>query len=112
MRNVETYRGSGEYVTALSDDDMASLQPEFDRIRIEWYREWVRRGSVDEGSCCLGVGVSVFHLPGRKRTPVRKQVISWTWSQGDLEADRTRHLPLGMLADLGVPGFYNCGFMD
>lgn len=112
MRRVETYRGSKEFVLALEPVDMEHMGPVFDRIRREWAAEWQARGCKDEGSCCLGVGISVYYLRPGKRKPERRQVISWTWSQGDLEADRTRHLPLGMLAEHGVLGVYDCGRMD
>jgi hypothetical protein len=112
MRRVETCRGSKRFVLALDPEDLIELGPTFDAVRLEWAKEWQRRGSRDEGSCCLGVGVSVYYLPPGKRRPERKQVISWTWSQGDLEADRTRHLPLGMLAEHGVLGVYDQGNMD
>lgn len=112
MRKVETYKGSGEYVNALESHDLERLRPEFSRIEHAWYREWIARGRVDEGSCCLGVGVSVYHVPPRARSPKRVQVIRWNGSQGDFEADRTKGIPLRMLSDLGVDGVYDCGWMD
>jgi hypothetical protein len=112
MRRVETYKGSKDFVLALEPDDLEALLPQCAEIQRRWHGEWLTRGQRDEGSCCLGVGVSVYYLPPGKRKPERRQVISWTWSQGDLEADRTRHLPLGMLAEHGVLGVYDCGRMD
>ena len=112
MRLVEKYKGSDTLVTALDDQELAAVRQRCGDIQTKWYQEWLARGAKDEGSCCMGVGVSVYHLRPGKRKPERVQVISWTWSQGDLEADRTRHLPLGMLAEHGVLGVYDCGRMD
>lgn len=112
MRNVETFRGSGRFVTALDDADMEEFSVVFSRITEAWAGEWVERGRRDEGTCCLGVGVSVYRLKPGARKPEKVQVIPWTWSQGDLEAQRTKYLPLGMLAERGILGVYDCGFMD
>jgi len=68
MRRVETYRGSKDFVLALEPADLEYLTPTFDRVRLEWAKEWQRRGCKDEGSCCLGVGVSVYYLrPGKRK---------------------------------------------
>lgn len=112
MKRVETHKGSGEFVNALEASDLSRLRDEFSRIEDAWYREWQSRGCRDEGSCCLGVGVSVYHIPKRARQPKKLQVIRWSFSQGDLEADRTKGIPLRMLAALGVDGVYDCGRMD
>ena len=112
MKTVETYTGSGEYVTALQDADLASMLPIFREIEGEWYREWIARGQKDEGSCCLGIGISVYYLPPRARQPQRRQVIEWTWSQGDFEAERTKATPINRLAEHGVTAVYNCGRLD
>ena len=112
MRRVETYRGSGEFVNAVESSDLQRLRGDFARIEDAWYQEWRARGCKDEGSCCLGVGVSVYHLPPRARQPRKVQVIQWNGSQGDLEAARTKGIPLRALSELGVDGVYDCGRMD
>jgi hypothetical protein len=56
--------------------------------------------------------VSVYHIPPRARQPRKVQVIQWNGSQGDLEAARTKGIPLRALAELGVDGVYDCGRMD
>lgn len=112
MKTVETYKGSGEFVVALQDADIDTMRPIFREAEREWYRAWVARGCKDEGSCCLGVGVSVYYLPPRARTPQRRQVIAWNGSQGDFEAERTKEVPIGLLAQHGVPAAYDCGRLD
>lgn len=112
MKRVETYTGSGEFVNAVQDADIDKLRPLFREAEMAWYDEWVARGCIDEGSCCLGIGVYVYYLPPRGRSPRVRQVINWNGSQGDFEAERTKGLPIGMLADAGVDAFYNCGRMD
>lgn len=112
MKTVETYRGSGEMVNAVQDADLERLQPVFAEIQREWFAEWMARGQRDEGSSCLGIGISVYYLPPRARQPVRRQVIAWTWSQGDFEAERTRATPINRLAEHGVTAAYDCGRMD
>jgi hypothetical protein len=112
MKTVETYKGSGERVAALQDSDMARMAESFQQIEREWYSEWVARGCIDEGSCIMGVGISVYYLPPRARTPQRRQVIRWNGSQGDFEAERTKGTPIGRLAEMGVQAFYDCGWMD
>lgn len=112
MKTVETYRGSGETVNALQAADMDRLQPVFAEIEREWLELWKARGCRDEGSCCLGVGVSVYFLPPRARTPQRVQVIRWLGSQGDFEAERTKSLPIDRLAAHGATAVYDCGNMD
>lgn len=112
MKRVETYKGSGEYVNAAQDSDMATLRPVFTAAEVAWHREWVNRGCIDEGSSCLGVGVSIYYLPPRARTPQRLQVVPWNGSQGDFEAERTKSIPLSMLEKCGVTATYDCGRMD
>lgn len=112
MKRVETYKGSGKFVNAVQDADLETLRPVFREAERAWYQEWVARGCKDEGSCCLGIGVSVYYLPPRGRTPKPRQVIEWNGSQGDFEAERTKSLPIRMLADAGVDAFYNCGRLD
>ena len=112
MKTLETYKGSGEFVNALQYADLERLRPVFAEVQREWFAEWVARGQVDEGSCCLGIGVSVYYLPPRARQPVRRQVIAWTWSQGDFEADRTKATPINRLAQYGATAVYDCGRMD
>jgi hypothetical protein len=112
MKRVETYRGSGEYVNAVQDADLERLRPVFAEAQREWFAEWVARGQRDEGSCCMGVGISVYYLPPRARQPQRRQVIAWTWSQGDLEADRTQATPINRIAQHGASATYDWGRMD
>jgi len=112
MKRVETDRGSGEFVNAVQDADLERLRPVFAETQREWFEEWMGRGQRDEGSCCLGIGISVFYLPPRARQPQRRQVIAWTWSQGDFEAERTKATPIDRLAQYGVTAVYDCGRMD
>ena len=112
MKTVETYKGSGESVNAVQDADLDRLRDVFAEVQREWFAEWMARGQRDEGSCCLGIGISVYYLPPRARQPIRRQVIAWTWSQGDLEAERTKATPINRLAEHGVAAVYDCGRMD
>lgn len=112
MKTVETYKGSGEFVQAVQDADLERMRPAFAEIEREWVELWIARGRKDEGSCCMGVGVSVYYLPPRARQPKPMQVVRWLGSQGDFEADRTKELPIGRLAAMGASAFYNCGWMD
>jgi hypothetical protein len=112
MKNVETYKGSGEMVSALQDADIEQMRPIFREIEYAWYEQWLARGQKDEGSCCLGIGISVYYLPPRARYPRLRQVIQWTWSQGDFEAERTKDTPIKALAKYGASAVYNCGRMD
>lgn len=112
MKTVETYKGSGNYVNALQNAELEKMRPIFKQIETAWCDEWIARGQKDEGSCCLGVGISVYYLPPRSRQPRLVQVIGWTWSQGDFEAERTKGTPIKMLADLGVSATYDCGRLD
>lgn len=112
MKRVETYKGSGEFVNAVQDADLASLGQRIRDARDAWYAAWLRDGRVDEGSCCLGIGIDVFYLPPRARYPRIRQVIRWTWTQGDFGAERTKTVPIAMLAEAGVDAHYNCGRMD
>jgi hypothetical protein len=112
MKRVETYKGSGDFVNAVQEADLASLRPVFKQAEDAWYSEWVARGCKDEGSCCLGVGVSIYYLPSRARQPRPMQVIYWNGSQGDFEAERTKQTPIRMLTERGIDAFYNCGRLD
>jgi hypothetical protein len=112
MKRVETYRGSGEFVNAVQDADLADLRSLIGDARDAWYAAWLRGGEVDEGSCCLGIGIDVFYLPPRARHPRPRQVISWTWTQGDFGAERTKAVPIKMLAKAGIDAYYNSGRMD
>jgi hypothetical protein len=112
MKTVETYKGSRRFVQALQDADIEALRPVVREIEQEWFDLWVSRGQRDEGSCIVGVGVSIYYLPPRARHPRERQVIRWTWSQGDFEAERTKELPIKRLAKHGATAVYNCGRMD
>ena len=112
MKDVETYKGSGEIVHAVQDADLEKFAQLFRNAQYAWYQEWMARGQIDEGSCCLGVGVSVYYLPPRARHPRLRQVIEWLGSQGDFEAERTKAIPIKMLADHGISATYDCGRMD
>jgi hypothetical protein len=112
MKRVETYKGSGEFVTAMNDSDLKRMKHVIRDASEAWFSAWVRDGEVDEGSCCLGIGIDVFYLPPRARYPRIRQVIRWTWTQGDFGAERTKEVPLRMLKDAGIDARYNCGRMD
>lgn len=112
MKRVETYRGSGEYVDALQDADLRSLSPCIAYARDAWHEAWLEGGCVDEGSCCVGIGIEVWYLPPRARNPRLRTVIAWNWTQRDFGAYATKDTPLRILAEEGVKGIYNCGRMD
>jgi len=112
MKRVETYKGSGEFVDALQDKDLEKARWQIHDARDAWYAAWLKDGCVDDGSCCLGIGIDVFYLPPRARYPRIRQVIRWTWTQGDFGAERTKEVPLRMLKDAGIDARYNCGNMD
>jgi hypothetical protein len=112
MKRVETYKGSGEFVNAVQDTDLSELRPVFEQAKDAWHDEWVRRGSDQRGSCCIGIGISVYYLPPRARQPRPRQVIYWSFSQGDFGAEATKETPIQMLAARGVDAYYNCGRLD
>jgi hypothetical protein len=112
MKRVETYKGSGEFVNAVQDADLSELRSLISEARDDWYAAWIRDGQVEEGSCCLGIGIDVYYLPPRARYPRPRQVISWTWTQGDFGAARTKDVPIKLLAKAGIDAYYNSGRMD
>ena len=112
MKRVETYKGSGEFVNAVQDSDLKLLRPVFAEAEREWLDLWIARGQVDEGSCIMGVGVSVFYLAPRARAPKRQQVVRWLGSQGDFEAERTKAVPIGRIEKSGATAVYDFGWMD
>ena len=105
-------RVKGEVEKDLPPKKETKLYIAMTEVQREWFAEWVARGQKDEGSCCLGIGISVYYLPPRARQPVRRQVIAWTWSQGDFEAERTKATPINRLAQYGAAAVYDCGRMD
>lgn len=111
MKNVKDY--DGQMIECYQDKDLEKFSKDFEEIQDRWFEIWKARGSKDEGTCCLGVGLRVNYVAPRCRTPKSKLVVNWTWSQGDLEAQRTKDEILELCESYGLTGVsYECGRMD
>ena len=62
MREVPKFSEGGEIVVALEDRDLIALEDTFAKAKDLWVQEWIKQGSTDEGSACLGKGLEVWHL--------------------------------------------------
>jgi hypothetical protein len=111
MKKVELWKG-GDQVTAYQDADLLPLQAVFKIAEDAWHTVWVARGCIDEGSCILGVGISIWYLAPGKRKPERLQVVRWKGSQGDFEASRLKSIPMDILSKAGLEPMYDAGVMD
>ena len=111
MKTLKEY--DGRIVECYQDKDLEKLAKDFEEIQDRWFEIWKSRGSVDDGTCCVGVGLSVNYVPPRGRTPKTKLVVRWEWSQGDLEAQRTKNEILKVCENYGITGVsYEYGRMD
>lgn len=91
-------------VRVYSDEELDRLKSVFN----EAYRLWKTWGK-DEGSCAIGCGVAVYHLPPRCRKP-RVKIVVPTPFLGD--GSRSVKIALNYLAAKGVVAHYECGRMD
>lgn len=110
MKQVEIY--PGRIVTAYQDKDLVNLHGLALAAESLWYNEWVKQGSHDEGSCCLGKGFEIYYLPKRARRPVPRMIVHCNFVQGNVSAYKTGHVVKDYLAKHGVLADYNDGVMD
>lgn len=97
--------------------DLAALAPVIEEARVMWLARTTKhiaeRG--DEGTCVLGAGIAVHHLPPRCRKPLTRIVISADEfpAQGASTWESSVREVLAFLASKGVEdAWYSPGRMD
>ena len=116
MKNLETYKNSGDFVNALEQKDIDEIKPELAETQLIWVREWKSQGSTDEGTCCGGKGLEVWVVKPRGRKPEKMNIVKCSWVQGNMSASRSHESALLRLNEVlkpyGVKANYNDGWMD
>ena len=112
MKNLETYKGSGEFINAYEKKDLAAISANLNYAENRWYEEWGKQGSLDEGTCCLGKGIQIWYVAPRKRKAERVTFIDSPPCQGNVSASRSVDPSLEYLKACEIEAFYFDGFMD
>ena len=111
---VQSWRvpSNTETVDAYQRDDLLKLREIIHNAEHLWFNEWVEAGSKDEGSCCGGKGIEVWFLGPRKRAAKPSRIITCSWVQGNISAQRTVQSALAYLKAHGIKAEYTDGWMD
>ena len=111
MREVPKFSEGGEIVVALEDKDLIALEDTFAKAKDLWVQEWIKQGSTDEGSACLGKGLEVWHVRKGARVARPRMVVPCSPVQGNLccVLKRDSHRLSTMK---GIEVRYNDGVMD
>jgi hypothetical protein len=113
MRTVPRYyTANDESVLAYEDSDLMRVRAVFQAAESKWYDEWVDQGSTDEGTCCGGKGIQVWHVKKGSRVAKRRTVISAPPVQGNVSAARSKDGALNYLKEHGIDAYYYDGWMD
>lgn len=107
------YPGNSEApVNAYQHDDIVQLHDVIHNAKQLWFNEWQEQGSKDEGSCCGGKGIQVWFVAPRKRSAKPVNIISCSWVQGNVSAQRSVASALDYLKAHDIDATYNDGWMD
>jgi hypothetical protein len=112
MKTMETYKGSGEYVEAYEQQDIAALRHVFMRAASMWMEEWVNQGQKDYGTCTGGKGLQIWVRRPRKRSPDLVTVVREPGVQGNLAAADSMTPALEYLKQNVTYATYYDGWMD
>ena len=112
MREVPKFSEGGEIVVALEDRDLIALEDTFAKARDLWVQEWIKQGSTDEGSACLGKGLEVWHVRKGARVARPRMVVPCPPVQGNLSAAFSKEPAIDFLLNEGIEVRYNDGVMD
>lgn len=116
MKKLETYKKSGNFINALEQKDIDEIKPKLLEITNDWYLEWKKQGSIDEGTCCGGKGFEVWFVRPRGRKPETMNIVNCSWVQGNISAYKSHKVALSKLNQIlkpyNVEAKYNDGWMD
>ena len=76
------------------------------------YREWVKSGIGDQGTCCGGKAIRVWYLGKGKRKPEQKSIVYCDFVQGNVAAYKSVQPALDFLQSKNVNAEYYDGWMD
>jgi hypothetical protein len=109
MKTLTMY-GTDRVVYEESDREMLA---QFKNIcEYDWHNNWVKQGSKDEGTCCLGKGIKVYFLPKGKRLPREVYLARCDFVQGNVAAYKASKPVMERLESEGIACWYDDGRMD
>jgi hypothetical protein len=111
MKRVPKYSKGGEEVLAYEKADLDPLVDFFKGLESLWFEEWSRQGAKDEGSCTLGKGFYVYAVGPRQRVARPVKVVGFH-VQGNVAAQKTKHVVESILGRVGISAYYDDGRMD
>jgi hypothetical protein len=114
MKKMKRYYNSDEndLVTVYEKKDLEEFAPFFNYANEAWYREWVRLGRKEKGTCCVGTGITIRYRGPRKRTWVDKTVIHSPPCQGNVSAYECVGPAMEYLKACRIEVEYYEGWMD
>ena len=113
MKRIEAfYKGSGDWVEAYEKADLAEIQQKLSEAKSIWHKEWEAQGSRDDGTCCTGKGIQIWHRAPRKRSAEPLTVVISPPCQGNLASSRSVEPALHHLRFSGIECSYYDGWMD
>lgn len=102
-------------VTVYNDKDLEISAATIHNANLLWKcktREYIEKNG-DMGSCVLGAGIDVYHLPKRARKPKTITIINApSMAQGSICWEHSVKDIIQYLKDNGIEAHYNCGWMD
>jgi hypothetical protein len=114
VKNITVFAGQDneEVITAYEFKDLDSKLSILRTAEQIWFDTWVAQGSIDEGSCCGGKGLSVDFVRPRQRYPRTRNVVRCEFVQGNISAYKSHGPALEYLKEHGIYARYNDGRMD
>jgi len=110
MKQVFNY--NGESMSAYQAGDLASKSAVIDAAENMWYQEWVKQGTVDQGTCCGGKAIQVVFIGKGCRKYEMLSIVNCGFVQGNIAASKSVQPVLDYLAINGIKAQYYDGWMD